>query len=109
MPRHPAPNPKQPPHPPPQEPAGDILVFFTGQEEIEAAEELLKQRTRGLGSRIAELVVAPIYANLPSEMQARVQPRSSRRSQGAFAGCLRAAFLHSQRCANRRSFKSRLA
>jgi hypothetical protein len=40
-----------------------------GQEEIEAAEELLKQRTRGLGSRIAELIVAPIYANLPSEMQ----------------------------------------
>jgi hypothetical protein len=46
-----------------------VLVFFTGQEEIEAAEELLRQRTRGLGSRIAELVVAPIYANLPSEMQ----------------------------------------
>ncbi|KAI8467813.1 MAG: P-loop containing nucleoside triphosphate hydrolase protein [Monoraphidium minutum] len=55
-----------------QEPAGDVLVFFTGQEEIEAAEELLKQRTKGLGSRIAELVVAPIYANLPSEMQARI-------------------------------------
>jgi hypothetical protein len=53
----------------PQEPAGDVLVFFTGQEEIEAAEELLRQRTKGLGSRIAELVVAPIYANLPSEMQ----------------------------------------
>lgn len=54
---------------PPQEPVGDILVFMSGQEEIEAAEELLKQRTRGLGSRIAELVVAPIYANLPSELQ----------------------------------------
>jgi len=67
------PNPLLPPHTHPthQEPAGDILVFFTGQEEIEAAEELLKQRTKGLGSRIAELVVAPIYANLPSEMQVR--------------------------------------
>jgi hypothetical protein len=54
------------------EPAGDVLVFLTGQEEIEAAEELLKQRTRGLGSRIAELVVAPIYANLPSELQAAI-------------------------------------
>jgi pre-mRNA-splicing factor ATP-dependent RNA helicase DHX16 len=42
------------------------------QEEIEAAEELLKQRTRGLGSRIAELIVAPIYANLPSEMQSKI-------------------------------------
>lgn len=55
-----------------QEPAGDVLVFLTGQEEIEAAEELLRQRTKGLGSRIAELVVAPIYANLPSELQARI-------------------------------------
>lgn len=51
------------------EPAGDVLVFLTGQEEIEAAEELLKQRTKGLGSRIAELIVAPIYANLPSDLQ----------------------------------------
>jgi pre-mRNA-splicing factor ATP-dependent RNA helicase DHX16 len=39
------------------------------QEEIEAAEELLKSRTRGLGTRIAELIIAPIYANLPSDMQ----------------------------------------
>ena len=60
-----------------QEPAGDVLVFFTGQEEIEAAEELLKQRTRGLGSRIAELVVAPIYANLPSEMQVSLSGRGA--------------------------------
>eukprot|EP00878_Enallax_costatus_P007712 GHUV01008073.1.p1 GENE.GHUV01008073.1~~GHUV01008073.1.p1 ORF type:complete len:730 (+),score=228.81 GHUV01008073.1:201-2390(+) len=51
------------------EPAGDVLVFLTGQEEIEAAEELLKTRTRGLGTRIAELMIAPIYANLPSELQ----------------------------------------
>ena len=46
------------------------MVFLTGQEEIEACEELLKQRTRGLGTRIAELIIAPIYANLPSDMQA---------------------------------------
>lgn len=51
---------------------GDILVFFTGQEEIEAAEEALLQRTRGLGSRIRELLIRPIYATLPSERQAQV-------------------------------------
>jgi pre-mRNA-splicing factor ATP-dependent RNA helicase DHX16 len=39
------------------------------QEEIEASEELLRTRTRGLGTRIAELIIAPIYANLPSDMQ----------------------------------------
>lgn len=54
------------------EPDGDILVFFTGQEEIETAEELLKQRTRGAGSKIKELIICPIYANLPSELQAKI-------------------------------------
>ncbi|GFH17514.1 uncharacterized protein HaLaN_14169, partial [Haematococcus lacustris] len=53
------------------QPPGDILVFLTGQEEIEAMEELLRQRTRGLGTKIGELIICPIYANLPSEMQAR--------------------------------------
>ncbi|GBG24565.1 ATP-dependent RNA helicase DHX8 [Hondaea fermentalgiana] len=51
---------------------GDILIFLTGQEEIEAAREMLVQRTRGLGSRIKELIVCPIYASLPSEEQAKV-------------------------------------
>ncbi len=54
------------------QPLGDILVFLTGQEEIEACEELLKERTRRLGSKIKELIVVPIYANLPSDMQAKV-------------------------------------
>lgn len=55
------------------QPAGDVLIFLTGQEEIEAAEELLKQRTKGLGSRIGELMIAPIYANLPSDLQVKPQ------------------------------------
>lgn len=52
--------------------SGDILVFLTGQEEIETAAEILTQRTRGLGSRIKELIICPIYANLPSEQQAKI-------------------------------------
>jgi pre-mRNA-splicing factor ATP-dependent RNA helicase DHX16 len=48
------------------QPAGDILVFLTGQEEIETAEEILKQRLRSLGSKAAELIIAPIYSTLPS-------------------------------------------
>ncbi|XP_063174951.1 pre-mRNA-splicing factor ATP-dependent RNA helicase DHX16 isoform X7 [Chroicocephalus ridibundus] len=54
------------------QPPGDILVFLTGQEEIEACVELLQERCRRLGSRLAELLVLPIYANLPSDMQARI-------------------------------------
>ncbi|KAM6994732.1 pre-mRNA-splicing factor ATP-dependent RNA helicase DHX16 isoform 1-T1 [Tautogolabrus adspersus] len=51
---------------------GDCLVFLTGQEEIEACCEMLQERCRRLGSKIAELLVLPIYANLPSDMQAKI-------------------------------------
>ncbi|XP_028765073.1 pre-mRNA-splicing factor ATP-dependent RNA helicase DEAH1 isoform X1 [Neltuma alba] len=54
------------------QPPGDILVFLTGQEEIETAEEIMKHRTRGLGTKIAELIICPIYANLPTELQAKI-------------------------------------
>ncbi|GIL53495.1 hypothetical protein Vafri_9087, partial [Volvox africanus] len=54
------------------EPDGDVLVFLTGQEEIEAMEELLRQRMRGKGTQLAEMIICPIYANLPSELQAKI-------------------------------------
>ncbi len=54
------------------QPKGDVLVFLSGQDEIETVEESLRQRTRGLGSSLGELVIAPIYATLPSEMQAKI-------------------------------------
>lgn len=47
-------------------------MFLTGQEEIETAEEIMKHRTRGLGTKIAELIICPIYANLPTELQAQI-------------------------------------
>jgi pre-mRNA-splicing factor ATP-dependent RNA helicase DHX16 len=53
-------------------PPGDVLIFLSGQEEIETCEELLIQRTKGLGTKIGELVICPIYANLPSDMQAKI-------------------------------------
>ncbi|KAK4486391.1 hypothetical protein RD792_009065 [Penstemon davidsonii] len=51
---------------------GDILIFLTGQEEIETVDEILKHRTRGLGTNIAELIICPIYANLPTELQSKI-------------------------------------
>ncbi|GAC94707.1 pre-mRNA splicing factor [Pseudozyma hubeiensis SY62] len=54
------------------QPRGDILVFLTGQDEIDAAMENLQETSRALGNKIAELIVCPIYANLPSEMQAKI-------------------------------------
>ncbi|KAL8937999.1 MAG: hypothetical protein Q9216_004127, partial [Gyalolechia sp. 2 TL-2023] len=51
---------------------GDILVFLTGQEEIEAAEQNLQETARKLGSKVPEMVICPIYANLPSELQSKI-------------------------------------
>jgi pre-mRNA-splicing factor ATP-dependent RNA helicase DHX16 len=55
---------------------GDILVFLTGQEEIETVTEILNIRTKGLGSRIRELIICPIYSSLPSDMQAKIFERT---------------------------------
>ncbi|KAJ2232654.1 hypothetical protein GGF40_000367 [Coemansia sp. RSA 1286] len=54
------------------QPKGDILVFLTGQDEIEQAQESLQHAMKALGSRVAELIICPIYANLPSELQSRI-------------------------------------
>ena len=62
--------------------SGDILVFLTGQEEIEAVNETLTHITKALGTKISELVLAPIYASLPSEMQSKIfspTPRGARK------------------------------
>lgn len=54
------------------QPTGDILVFLTGQDEIEAAEQSLQETTRKLGTSARELVICPIYANLPTDLQAKI-------------------------------------
>ncbi|KRX49927.1 putative pre-mRNA-splicing factor ATP-dependent RNA helicase mog-4 [Trichinella sp. T9] len=51
---------------------GDILVFLTGQEEIDTILEALQERCRQIGTKMKELVVVPIYANLPSDLQAKI-------------------------------------
>ncbi|PRT54408.1 Pre-mRNA-splicing factor ATP-dependent RNA helicase prp22 [Wickerhamiella sorbophila] len=52
---------------------GDILVFLTGQEEIETACERLYERVKALGPAMAHtLEIMPVYSALPSEMQSRI-------------------------------------
>lgn len=51
---------------------GDILVFLTGQDEIDSAEQQIGDIARKLGSRVKELIICPIYANLPSELQSKI-------------------------------------
>uniref|UniRef100_A0A8C7L6Z0 ATP-dependent RNA helicase DHX8 n=1 Tax=Oncorhynchus kisutch TaxID=8019 RepID=A0A8C7L6Z0_ONCKI len=54
------------------EPPGDVLVFLTGQEEIDTACEILYERMKSLGPEVPELIILPVYSALPSEMQTRI-------------------------------------
>ncbi|KAG8369525.1 hypothetical protein BUALT_Bualt14G0022600 [Buddleja alternifolia] len=54
------------------EPEGDVLLFLTGQEEIDYACQCLYERMKGLGRNVPELIILPVYSALPSEMQSRI-------------------------------------
>jgi ATP-dependent RNA helicase DHX8/PRP22 len=54
------------------EPPGDILVFLTGQEEIDTSAEILYERMKQLGPSVPELIILPVYSALPSEMQSKI-------------------------------------
>jgi ATP-dependent RNA helicase DHX8/PRP22 len=56
-----------------QEPPGDVLVFFTGQDEIEAAAEKLHQWTTSEDLEgIPKMLITVIFGALPSENQSTV-------------------------------------
>jgi ATP-dependent RNA helicase DHX8/PRP22 len=54
------------------EPSGDVLLFLTGQEEIDTASQILFERMKSLGPMVPELIILPVYSALPSEMQTRI-------------------------------------
>lgn len=61
---------------------GDILVFLTGQDEIDSCCEVLYQRVKTLGDSIGELLILPVYSALPSEIQSKIfepTPEGSRK------------------------------
>uniref|UniRef100_M0ZX07 RNA helicase n=1 Tax=Solanum tuberosum TaxID=4113 RepID=M0ZX07_SOLTU len=55
-----------------EEGPGDVLVFLTGQEEIESVERLIHERLRQLPECSRKLLTFPIFSSLPSEKQMRV-------------------------------------
>ncbi|KAJ1955416.1 DEAH-box ATP-dependent RNA helicase prp43, partial [Linderina pennispora] len=71
------------------EPEGDILVFLTGEEEIEEACRMLRARGDDLIRRAnaGPLLVVPLYSTLPPNMQQRIfdkapEPRNPGGSPG---------------------------
>ncbi|PHH69289.1 hypothetical protein CDD82_7858 [Ophiocordyceps australis] len=55
--------------------AGDILVFMTGQEDIEVTCELVRKRLDELKDP-AKLSILPIYSQMPADLQAKIFERA---------------------------------
>lgn len=55
--------------------AGDILVFMTGQEDIEVTCELIEERLHQLNDP-PKLLVLPIYSQMPADLQAKIFDRA---------------------------------
>mmetsp|Transcript_12823 Transcript_12823/g.27653 ORF Transcript_12823/g.27653 Transcript_12823/m.27653 type:complete len:720 (+) Transcript_12823:96-2255(+) len=51
---------------------GDILVFLTGEQEIEQACEEIRLGAQDMGKDAAELVVYPLYSSLPPAQQKKI-------------------------------------
>ncbi|XP_073239586.1 putative pre-mRNA-splicing factor ATP-dependent RNA helicase PRP1 isoform X2 [Porites lutea] len=67
-----------------EEGEGDILLFLTGQEEIEEACKRLKKEIDNLGPEIGELRCIPLYSTLPPAQQQRIfDPAPPKRPNGA--------------------------
>ncbi|PNY01570.1 putative pre-mRNA-splicing factor ATP-dependent RNA helicase-like protein, partial [Trifolium pratense] len=54
------------------EPAGDILVFLTGEEEIEDACRRISKEVANLGDQVGPVKAVPLYSTLPPAMQQKI-------------------------------------
>ncbi|XP_074267638.1 putative pre-mRNA-splicing factor ATP-dependent RNA helicase DEAH2 [Silene latifolia] len=54
------------------EPVGDILVFLTGEEEIEDACRKINKEVANLGDQVGPVKVVPLYSTLPPAMQQKI-------------------------------------
>ncbi|KAF9876442.1 helicase associated domain-containing protein [Colletotrichum karsti] len=55
---------------------GDILVFMTGQEDIEVTCELIQRRLDALNDP-PKLSILPIYSQMPADLQAKIFDRAA--------------------------------
>jgi pre-mRNA-splicing factor ATP-dependent RNA helicase DHX15/PRP43 len=44
---------------------GDILLFLTGEEEIEQACREIRSEVKKLGDEVGDMLVVPLYSSLP--------------------------------------------
>lgn len=60
---------------------GDILVFLTGQDTVEALEKLVNEYAAGLGPEVPKILTLPLFAALPQNLQQRVFERAPPRTR----------------------------
>ena len=51
---------------------GDILIFLTGEEEIENAVREIKEECLSFGDEVGHIDVIPLYSSLPPKLQQRI-------------------------------------
>ena len=67
-----------------EEEEGDILLFLTGQEEIEDACKRIKRELDNLGPDVGDMKCIPLYSTLPPNLQQRIfEPAPAKKSNGA--------------------------
>ncbi|GAV78777.1 Helicase_C domain-containing protein/HA2 domain-containing protein/OB_NTP_bind domain-containing protein [Cephalotus follicularis] len=65
-----------------KEPAGDVLVFLTGEDDIDAAVKMLTEEAQNIKKSSSGLVILPLYSGLPRADQELVfspTPRGKRK------------------------------
>ncbi|KAJ8315015.1 hypothetical protein KUTeg_007165 [Tegillarca granosa] len=76
-----------------QPPNQDVLIFLTGQEEIDSAVKSIKDIAKDMVGEAPPLVVCPLYAALPSQIQLRVfnptPKRTGRAGRESAGSCYR--------------------
>lgn len=65
-------------------PPGDVLVFMTGQEDIEATCQVIAERCAALGEDVPPLLLLPMYSQLPADLQAKIFESAETDGQGTY-------------------------
>jgi len=55
-----------------EEVEGDLLMFLTGQEEIDEACKRIKREVDNLGPEVGDMKIIPLYSTLPPQLQQRI-------------------------------------
>ncbi|EJD50794.1 P-loop containing nucleoside triphosphate hydrolase protein [Auricularia subglabra TFB-10046 SS5] len=53
-------------------PAGDVLIFLPGQEDIESLEKAIELHAKKLSEKFMTVLICPMYASLPAAQQSKV-------------------------------------